>query len=58
MNRDFTYCSGYCCPLADGCKRFNERVMKNVRNGLPYSFMSPVYDPERNECKLFVGKWV
>ena len=57
-NADIAHCSGYLCPLAETCKRWNLLLMWNkmpMKKRNPRTvFMSSQYNNETNNCKYFI----
>lgn len=54
-NADITHCSGYLCPIAHRCHRFQLTLAWNSMEEKPYaSFVSSKYDEKVNKCPLFL----
>lgn len=53
-NKDITHCSGYFCPIADKCLRFELFKQWSEMVVQPYaSFQASQYNHETNECLTF-----
>lgn len=53
INVDYTYCSGYLCPLAPRCKRYNKEALEA---DYPLRWMHSCYDEQKEKCEMFVNK--
>lgn len=61
INKDFTYCTGYLCPMADECKRYDAEALPEIRSldTSPKSevwWMSAEYNPLVRNCLNFIPK--
>jgi hypothetical protein len=57
-NRDIAHCSGYCCSLAESCKRYwlflQWEKEENRGNIIPATFIPSCYNEETNNCEFFI----
>lgn len=51
INRDFSYCGGYGCPLTSMCKRFDMRAFD--KNNHPLFWVTTQYNPRTKKCNNF-----
>ena len=57
-NADIAHCSGYLCPLAEKCRRWNllmmwDKMPMDERNPRTV-FMSSAYNEEIEKCEYFI----
>lgn len=51
---DFSYCSGYLCPILDRCKRYNRHAFGF--EGQPLWWISANYDTKKKKCPNYISK--
>lgn len=54
MNKDFTYCTGYGCPLRLVCERFVLDPEEQLEDCEQYWWTSAQYDHDKNVCEIFI----
>lgn len=54
-NIDIAHCCGYCCSLAESCKRYWLFLKwERFNEEIPATFIPSCYNEETNNCEFFI----
>lgn len=53
INSDYTYCSGWKCPVIGMCKRYNIHAFNSSKEGEPLYWTSSQYNNNEGYCPMF-----